>query len=205
MESLPVYSSGTPSVKILRHERTESNLLRSNFWLKQERRSGEPARHLSPIGLPLTAGCPHLSPRDVGARGSPPASPPARGGAPPVPCRRCPRPAAPLPRPPAPGRASRVHQSGAQPCSTGARVPEAGDQRLPGHRRGPTRRWESHKILLLCLPPSSTSMSFGHKRALVAHSRVPTTSNRHNAAGAGSLCKVPTSTYYPIRVLEISP
>ena len=43
-------------------------------------------------------------------------------------------------------------------CSTGAQgVPGAGDQRLPGHRRGPTRRWESHKILLLCLPPRSAA------------------------------------------------
>ena len=44
--------------------------------------------------------------------------------------------------------------------------------------------------------PSSTSMSFGHKRALVARSRVPTTSNRRTAA-AGSLCKVHASRYRP--------
>ena len=44
--------------------------------------------------------------------------------------------------------------------------------------------------------PSSTSMSFGHKRALVARSRVPSTSNRRTAA-AGSLCKVHASRYRP--------
>ena len=135
------------------------------------------ARHLSPIGFPLAAPRPkpptaQLLPRLL-VSDPPSTSSSLRRGSP-----------SSLPALPKARIDSAPTATCTKQCTSALQVPTTAWGRWPATSGATTRRWESHKILLLCLPPRSTSVSFRHKRALVARSRVPTTSNRRTATGS---------------------